>query len=160
MKTMLLTIFAVGLLLFGCAGAAPQAAKQQSANGQQPPAGSNQQPAASAPSSPATGAGTAVKFADEPYASNAVEIYPGTTSGASSGEIPSFTMSQTQQADGTVKITMTEKTSGQVLQATVPKGGKLYFNDANLGDDAGGQDKYLQDDKLIAVDSNGYVVTQ
>lgn len=69
-------------------------------------------------------------------------------------------MSQSPQPDGSVQITMTEKAGGQALKATVPKGGMLYFNDANPGDDSAGQDKFLQDDKLIAVDASGYVVVQ
>ena len=67
-------------------------------------------------------------------------------------------MSTAPQADGSVVVTMTEKAGGQKLQATVPQGGKVYFNDANPGDDTGGQDKYLQDDKLIVVDKGGYII--
>ncbi len=52
MKLVLLALFACALLLLGCSGyaAAPPAQPQnpQSANSQQPPAGSNQQPASSA----------------------------------------------------------------------------------------------------------------
>ena len=171
MKTMLLAILAVGLLLFGCTNSSSPPAQQpaaqnnqQSANGQQPPAGSNQQPAASTPSgsgSPTVkGTGSGTLFSNSQYAGNAVEIFPGSSNGPSSGEIPNFAMSTALQADGSTVVTMTEKAGGQTLQATVPKGGSLYFNDANMGDDASGQDKFLQDDTLVVVDANGYIVPQ
>ena len=56
MKLVLLALFACALLLLGCAGNQPtaQTQNQQSANGQQPPAGSNQQPANQPPASSAS----------------------------------------------------------------------------------------------------------
>jgi hypothetical protein len=155
MKTMLIAILAVGLLLFGCAGNGGQPPNANPQTGTGGPTGQ----LGTAPSANDTG-GAGVKFFDTKYGGTAVEVYPGTTSGASSAEVSGFEMSQSQQADGSVTITMTEKAGGQTLSATVPKGGKLYFNDANPGDDTTGQDKFLQDDTLIVVDSNGYIVGQ
>ena len=150
MKAILIAVLAA-FLLFGCAGYGA---------GQQAPAGGASAPnGAGQPSlNPNTGATAGVAFSGSQYAATAVEVYPGTTSGSSSAEVQGFDMAPSPQADGSVMITMTEKAGGQTLKATVPKGGKLYFNDANPGDDATGQDKFLQDDKLIAVDSNGYIV--
>ena len=138
MKTMMIAVLSA-LLLFGCAG-----------NGAAPPAnaGSN------ASGTPSGG----ISFSGSQYASSAVEVYPGTTNGASSAEVQGFDMATAQQSDGSTRVTMTERAGGQALAATVPIGGSLYFNDANPGDDATGQDKYLQDDKLIVVDKNGYIV--
>jgi len=104
------------------------------------------------------GIGSGELFSASLYAQSAVEIYPGSTTGASSDEVPNFNMATTQLADGSTKVTMTEKSGGQALSAVVPAGGSLYFYDANPGDDATGTDRFLQDDKLVVVGSNGYIV--
>ena len=135
-------------LLFGCAGYG------QSAQPATPPSGAAVPPASGSGGAP--GGGTL--FSGSQYASTAVQVYPGSSSGPSSAEVQGFDMAIAPQTDGSALITMTEKVGGQTLQATVPAGGSLYFNDANPGDDATGQDKFLQDDKLIVVDAGGYIV--
>ncbi len=137
----ILAVLVAAVLLAGCAGnsAAPQATNPGSSAG-------------------AAAQNSGTLFAGSQYAKTAVEAYPGSTTGPSSGEVQGFDMATTPQADGSIKITMTEKAGGQTLTATVPAGGSLYFNDANPGDDTAGTDKFLQDDKLIVVDANGYVV--
>jgi len=140
----IVTALIAAFLVFGCTGygQGATASPQGAAAGSTPPA--------------STGSGGTL-FASSQYAQTAVMAYPGSTNGSSSAEVQGFDMAISPQADGSVIITMTEKVGGQTLKATVPKGGKLYFNDANPGDDATGQDKFLQDDKLIVVDANGYV---
>ncbi|VVC00580.1 Uncharacterised protein [uncultured archaeon] len=94
-------------------------------------------------------------FSVSQYATTAVEVYPANSN---AGEVPNFDLATEMQSGGSVVVTMTEKAGGQKLIATVPAGGKLYFNDGNPGDDLLGQDLFLQDDKLIVVDSSGYIV--
>jgi len=182
MKEILAALVAA-FLVFGCTGYGasqqnPAVAPQATGAGATPPAnpgsgdigaqGAGASPpdntSGAAPPPPAPGGGptgtqnSGVLFASSQYAQTAVMIYPGSTTGQSSGEIPNFNMDSVPQPDGSVKITMTEKSGGQALTAFVPLNGAVYFNDANLGDDAAGSDKYLQDDTLIAVDGNGYIV--
>ena len=147
MKEILAALVAA-FLVFGCTG---YGTSQQGPTSGTLPAASNNGNAAGAQ-------GNGVLFAGSQYAQTAVMVYPGSTTGQSSGEVPNFDLASVPNADGTVTVTMTEKSGGQKLSAIVPSGGSVYFNDANLGDDAAGTDKYLQDDTLIVVDKNGYVV--
>ena len=118
MKEILIAVMAAFLML-GCTGYGQgAAASPQSPAGAAAPAGTGQQGASGTPqagssggsgSQPGSGTNGAVKFSDSKYASNAVQIYPGSTNGPSSGEVPNFDMATAAQADGSVKVTMTEK---------------------------------------------------
>ena len=148
----ILALFACSLLLLGCAGT--PAPSQPSANGQQPPAGSNQQPAAQQ-----TGSGTAkVKLSDEPYAQYAVLIYPGALSSGAQSALLGFTMGTTPMPDGSTQVKLTEMSTQATMSATAAAGQSVYFLEKNSGDDSEGKDAFLQDDTMVVVDSGGYVV--
>jgi len=167
-----LALVVAALLLAGCAGYSQGGAQQTGGAGAAGGAGTGTSAAGGAGSQQAGGAGAtggagtgaqqppgAVLYASSQYAGKAIEVYPATgTGGPSAGEIPNFDLASAPQPDGSTKVTMTEKSGGQALSAVVPAGGSLYFYDANPGDDAAGSDQYLQDDKLVVVGSNGYIV--
>lgn len=112
MKLVLLALFASAILLLGCTGSAPAAPSQPSANGQQPPAGSNQQPANTAPpvNAPPAAASAAVEISGFAFSPSNLAVAKGTT----------VTWTNKDSVGHTV-------TSGSFDSGTVPNGGTFSF---------------------------------
>ncbi|MGA2910518.1 MAG: hypothetical protein ABSE04_01815 [Candidatus Microgenomates bacterium] len=102
------------------------------------------------------------KLSDVQMLSSATLIYPGVSNTDVNRTLINWTLSTTQNSDGTVTVKLTpaepEATEGDTTQTfTVKPGDKLYFDDLNPNDDQPGMDVNTHDDLGILVDSNGII---
>jgi hypothetical protein len=105
--------------------------------------------------------GSAVLFDNTMYAGAAYMIFPNrSTSPQATVASSDYVMSVSQNGNGTSTLSLNFTDSGVVYNVTVKNDQKVYFIDANLGDDnIGGDHYYTGDDGYAVVDSNGYIVS-
>ncbi len=143
-------LLVAALLIFGCTSQ------------QQPPQAQNNSSALQPAGNPGAGAPPSLvgtKFSDWKYYSMANQIAPGPISSSTQAALNIFSVQQTQQADGSILVMVTDNVEGKVSNFTVAKGEILYFSDGNPGDDVGNEsDKTLIDDHFVLVDGNNTIV--
>jgi hypothetical protein len=120
--------------------------------------------AAAAPAAQPAAAGnqnSQVKFSTSPYAQFAYLISGSALSSEAQHALTGYELIKTKLSDGNAQITLRSTsfpTPDQVY--TLTPGENLYFVDYVLGDDAQPQDYSPNDDKVVVVDQNGYIVAQ
>lgn len=103
------------------------------------------------------------KLSDVQMLSEATLIYPGVSDADVKKDLINWTLSTTQNSDGTITAKLTpvgsEATEGDNAQTfTLKSGDKLYFDDLNPNDDKPGMDENTHDDLGIQVDANGVIL--
>jgi len=112
------------------------------------------------PAGTATGTSSKVLLTDEPYANNAYLISGDTLDDTAKNAMSGFSMSKTQNSDGTTTIALSSTNPEYQNQSyTLQPGQKLYFIEMSGGDDSNNQEGALSDDKAVIVDADGYVAS-
>ena len=97
-------------------------------------------------------------LSQSPYAPYAFEIYPGALSQNARLALAGFAFSARPEGGG-FQLTLTVKGSSQApIRHTYPNGDRVYFVEANLGDDAGASEYNFGDDGLVVTDAQGRIV--
>ena len=110
-------------------------------------------------SSSSSGQAQKTKLADTRYAQYAFLISTDKYDSATQAALAGFTVDRKVLADGTQQITLNAQNPEYQTQSyTVKPGQKLYFIETSMGDDPGGQEFNLGDDRAVIVDSDGYIV--
>lgn len=104
--------------------------------------------------------GQGIKLSDEPYADKTYLISSDTLSAQSQKAIAGFQIQKQSASDGGMNIALKAiNPEYHDQQYHLRPGDKLYFIEANLGDDSGNKEYSLSDDSAVVVDSNGYIVS-
>ncbi len=99
------------------------------------------------------------KFSEWKYYPMANQIAPGPISAAAQTAMNVFTVNQSQQADGSLRVMVKDNEDKVVSNFTVKTGQTLYFSDGFAGDDVGNEsDSTLIDDHFVLVDGNNTIV--
>lgn len=99
-----------------------------------------------------------MKLSVSPISKFAYKIAPGGLSDDAKKVLNGFNIISTNQADGSVLVSLSAKDSGDMSQQyTVKKGNTLYFVEMSSADDKDNKDLNLRDDYGIIVDSSGIV---
>lgn len=109
---------------------------------------------AAASTAPATGP----LFAQSQYAPYSYQIYPGTASAAAQQALIGFQVSFKGLGKGQEQATITA--AGQSQNASFIASDRLYFIEANVGDDGFGQDTNFGDDGFILTNTAGYITNK
>jgi hypothetical protein len=121
----------------------------------QPTAVAQATAAAAAPSSPAN---TGTVFASWQYRQYAFEVYPGPISSDGQRALAGFDLS-VQDQGATVLLTFKALSSRyQDATVTVDKANTAYFIETSMRDDPNGQENQLNDDGVVMVDPQGYLL--
>jgi hypothetical protein len=130
------------------AAATPQPTVPQTAQ-----AGSTPAPATS-PSS----ANTGILFADWQYKRSSFQIYPGPIGSDAQTALSGFDVSVQDQ--GSTAVLTFKALSSRYHDATVTldKGNSAYFVETSMRDDPNGQENELNDDGVVVVDPQGYIL--
>ncbi len=115
-------------------------------------------PAASPSAPPSSQATPGPLLSQTSYASYTYQLYPGSPSSSARQALAGFTFSA-RRAGGSVDFTLYVTGGGQApISKTYPASDRIYFVEANLGDDSGSSEYNFGDDGLIATDASGHVV--
>jgi hypothetical protein len=108
------------------------------------------------PTSPPAKLGPALSSTQ--YASYAYLIYPGPVSASTQQAMAGYSIS-TKASGSNVVVTLATAGSSQApTQKTYPAADKVYFVEANLGDDSGATELNPGDDGLIVTNPQGRIV--
>jgi len=127
-----------------------------SASGEAPKASSG---ATASPSpSPSGSATPGPLLSTTQYAPYTYQLYPGTPSVSARQALAGFTFTASLSR-GLVKFTVNVSGGGQPpITKTYPASDRIYFVEANFGDDSGSTEYNFGDDGLVATDASGHVV--
>ncbi len=116
-------------------------------------------PAAAAPTAAAqpTAAPT-VKFDDWRYKRWSYQVYPGEPSADAQKALAGFDLSVQDEGDHVVIYLKALSTRYRDAQQTVAKGTTAYFVETSMRDDPASQENDLDDDGLIVVNADGYIL--
>jgi hypothetical protein len=104
---------------------------------------------------------TPVLFSDSPLSQNAYLISIPTFDANTKIALSGFNVTKSTLADGSMQIVLNSTNPDYQTQTyTVKSGEKLYFIEANLGDDGNNNDGNVGDDTAVLVDANGFIVNQ
>lgn len=93
-----------------------------------------------------------------PYAQYSFLLYPGTPSASARTALAGFKV-QVQRQGSSIVVSATVLNSSQpAVRSRYPATDKVYFVEANLGDESGNTDYNLGDDGLVVTDAQGRVV--
>lgn len=170
--TIISVLLVAVVLLFGCTG--QQQTQTPTPQNVQPnvPTMGNSTPVA--PTAPSMQNGTAnassgthpappslvgTNFSQWRYYPMAFQIAPGNISASAQTALNIFTVNQTQEANGTILVMVTDNVEKVTNTFTVNQGEILYFSDGTPADDVGNEsDSTLIDDHFVLVDSNNTIV--
>jgi hypothetical protein len=92
------------------------------------------------------------------YAPYAYQVYPGALSPSARQAMAGFSIG-VKVVEGTLRVTIRTPGSGQPpVNQTYPGAARVYFIEANLGDDSGGGEYNFGDDGVIATNAQGRIV--
>lgn len=121
------------------------------------------QPTAQAGSTPApaattSSANTGTLFAGWQYQRNSFQIYPGPVGSDAQSAMSGFNLS-VQDQGSTVVLTFKALSSRyQDATVTLDKGNSAYFVETSMRDDPNGQENELNDDGVVVVNPQGYIL--
>ena len=99
------------------------------------------------------------KLSDSRYANNAYLISGDALDAAAQQAISGFNIDKTTNADGTTTFRLSSSNPEYQNQSyTLQPGQKLYFIEANLGDDGNNNEGFLGDDKALITDADGNII--
>lgn len=111
------------------------------------------------PSGAVTSVPGSQKFSDQSYYNSTYLISSDTLSTDAQKALTGFQMDKKSMPDGTLQITLKAlEPSYHDQQYTLKPGEQLYFIEKFWADDQGGQEKNINDDTAVVVDSQGNVV--
>lgn len=93
-----------------------------------------------------------------PYAQYAFLLYPGTPSASTRQALAGFKIQVQHQGTSIVVSATVVNSSQPAVRSRYPATDKVYFVEANLGDESGNTDYNLGDDGLVVTDAQGRVV--
>jgi hypothetical protein len=111
---------------------------------------------ASAPN--ATPASSSVQFSSWQFAQYSYQVYPGPTNGDAQTAMAGFDLSVQDQGNSVVVYLKALSSRYQDAQFTVAKGDTAYFVETTLRDDPNNQESDLNDDGVVVVDPQGYLL--
>jgi hypothetical protein len=132
--------------------AAPSASSTPSAQVSAP----NATPAAAAPS--AIPASSSVQFSSWQFSQYSYQIYPGPANSDAQKALAGFSLSVQDQGNSVVVNLKAQSSRYQDAQYTVAKGDTAYFVETSLRDDPTNQENNLNDDGVVVVDPQGYLL--
>ncbi len=115
--------------------------------------------AAASPSATRSASGTpGPLLSSTSYASYTYQLYPGSPGPSTRQALAGFTFT-TRLAGGSVDFTLYASGSTQpVRSSNYPATDRIYFVEANLGDDSGNTEYSFGDDGVVVTDDSGHVV--
>ncbi|HVC23405.1 MAG TPA: hypothetical protein VNH82_08290 [Candidatus Dormibacteraeota bacterium] len=115
--------------------------------------------AAASPSATPRASGTpGPLLSSTPYASYTYQLYPGSPSPSTRQALAGFTYT-TRLSGSSVEFTLYASGSTQSVRSnTYPATDRVYFIEANLGDDSGDTEYSFGDDGVVVTDASGHVV--
>jgi len=116
----------------------------------------NATPAAAAPS--AIPASSSVQFSSWQFAQYSYQIYPGPANGDAQKALAGFDLSVQDQGNSVVVNLKALSSQYNDAQFTVAKGNTAYFVETTLRDDPNSQENNLNDDGVVVVDPQGYLL--
>lgn len=114
--------------------------------------------AAAAAATPPPASASSILFDTWQYKSKSFQVYPGDISSATRAALAGFDVS-VQDNGGTVTLTLKALSSRyKDSQWTVAKGDTAYFIETSMRDDPSGAENELNDDGVVVVNADGYLV--
>jgi hypothetical protein len=136
--------------------AAPSASSTPSAQVSAPNAPPASSARASAPT--ATPASSSVQFSSWQFAQYSFQIYPGPASSDALNALAGFSLSVQDQGNSVVVNLKALSSRYHDAQYTVTKGDTAYFVETSMRDDPTNQENNLNDDGIVVVNPQGYLL--
>jgi hypothetical protein len=115
-------------------------------------------PSAQASAPNATPASSSVQFSSWQFAQYSYQIYPGPANGDAQKALAGFDLSVQDQGNSVVVNLKALSSQYNDAQFTVAKGNTAYFVETTLRDDPNSQENNLNDDGVVVVDPQGYLL--
>jgi len=107
---------------------------------------------------PNTTATPPIRFADWPYQRYAFQVYPGTIGPEAEKALAGFDLSVQDQGDKVLLVFKALTSRYKDASVSVDKGNTAYFIETSMRDDPNSQENNLNDDGVIVVDPQGYII--
>lgn len=107
-----------------------------------------------------TPAATTIKFNDWQYKSKSYQIYPGDPSSDAQNAMSGFQLSVQDQGSKVLLTLKALSSRYQDASETIDKGDTVYFVETSMRDDPSGRENELNDDGVVIVNPDGYILQQ
>ncbi len=116
---------------------------------------------ATAQSKSATGlVASTTKFSDWRWAAKSYQVYPGALSADAEKALAGFQLSVQDQGDSVLLLLKATSSRYRDHQQVIAKTDTAYFVETSMRDDPAGRENELDDDGLIVVNPDGYIMQQ
>lgn len=122
------------------------------------PASASSTPTEQASAPNATPASSSVQFSSWQFAQYSYQIYPGPTNSDTQNAMAGFDLSAQDQGNSVLVYLKALSSRYNDAQFTVSKGDTAYFVETTLRDDPNNQESDLNDDGVVVVDPQGYLL--